>query len=631
MPRHRHRDAKPPHRRIEDYAAIGDGQTLALVGQDGSIDWLCWPRFDSGACFAALLGDENHGRWRLAPRVESRITRRYRPDTLILETTFETDEGAVVVTDFMPPRDRVPNLVRVVRCTRGRVDMCMRLTVRFDYGSIVPWVTQRRARSRHEVNELSAIAGPDRITLRTCVPMHGENHRTVSEFTLTEGESHSFVMTYTPSHLEPPAQIEIEDALEGTESYWQEWTRRCAFRGPWRDAVIRSLITLKSLIYHPTGGIVAAATTSLPEYPGGARNWDYRYCWLRDATFTLLALSNAGYVEEAGRWRDWLERALAGSPEQAQIMYGVAGERRLTEWEVDWLPGFESSRPVRVGNAAALQTQIDVYGEVADALHQARLGGLKLTANAWAVQQTLTEHVEKIWQQEDEGIWEVRGPKRHFTHSKVMAWVALDRAIASAEKFSLDAPLDRWREVRQRIHDDVCARGFNRKLNSFTQAYDSKDLDANLLLIPLVGFLPASDPRVRGTVESVGQQLSVEGLIRRYDADAVDDGLPGAQGTFLACSFWYVDNLVLLGRREEAVEMFERLLALRNDVGLLSEEYDPRSRRQLGNFPQAFSHVALVSSAYNLERTETAKPAKQRATRTPESRESANDARTESA
>jgi GH15 family glucan-1,4-alpha-glucosidase len=631
MPQHRHRDAKPPHRRIEDYAAIGDGQTLALVGQDGSIDWLCWPRFDSGACFAALLGDENHGRWRLAPLVESRITRRYRPDTLILETTFETDEGAVVVTDFMPPRDRVPNLVRVVRCTRGRVDMCMRLTVRFDYGSIVPWVTQRRARSRHEVNELSAIAGPDRITLRTCVPMHGENHRTVSEFTLTEGESHSFVMTYTPSHLEPPAQIEIEDALEGTESYWQEWTRRCAFRGPWRDAVIRSLITLKSLIYHPTGGIVAAATTSLPEYPGGARNWDYRYCWLRDATFTLLALSNAGYVEEAGRWRDWLERALAGSPEQAQIMYGVAGERRLTEWEVDWLPGFESSRPVRVGNAAALQTQIDVYGEVADALHQARLGGLKLTANAWAVQQTLTEHVEKIWQQEDEGIWEVRGPKRHFTHSKVMAWVALDRAIASAEKFSLDAPLDRWREVRQRIHDDVCARGFNRKLNSFTQAYDSKDLDANLLLIPLVGFLPASDPRVRGTVESVGQQLSVEGLIRRYDADAVDDGLPGAQGTFLACSFWYVDNLVLLGRREEAVEMFERLLALRNDVGLLSEEYDPRSRRQLGNFPQAFSHVALVSSAYNLERTETAKPAKQRATRTPESRESANDARTESA
>jgi len=404
------------------------------------------------------------------------------------------------------------------------------------------------------------------VTLHTCVPMHGENNRTVSEFTLAEGESHSFVMTYTPSHVELPSRIGIAEALEGTESYWHEWSRRCQFHGPWRDA-----------------------------------------------TFTLLALMDGGYVEEAGCWRDWLERALAGSPEQAQIMYGVAGERRLTEWEVAWLPGFEGSKPVRIGNAAALQTQIDIYGEVADALHQARLAGLELTANAWAVQRALTGHVEKTWQQEDEGIWEVRGPRRHFTHSKVMAWVALDRAIASAEEFSLDAPLDRWREVRQRIHDDVCTRGFDHALNSFTQSYGSKALDANLLLIPLVGFLPATDPRMRGTVEAIGNHLQVDGLIRRYDTADADDGLHGEEGAFLACSFWYVDNLALLGRREEAVEMFERLLALRNDVGLLAEEYDPRTRRQLGNVPQAFSHVALVSSAYNLEHAETAKPARQRA------------------
>jgi GH15 family glucan-1,4-alpha-glucosidase len=620
MPIQRQHRATPPGRRIEDYAVIGDGHSLALIGRDGSIDWLCLPRFDSGACFAALLGDESHGRWQLVPRDQSRVRRRYRPDTLILETTFETAGGEVVLTDFMPPRDRAPDVVRIVRCTRGRVDMRMHLTVRFDYGSIIPWVTQRRARSRHQLNELSAVAGPDRVTLRTCVPMRGENHSTLSEFTLTEGESHSFVLTYTPSHVGPPANMDLEEALEGTERFWREWSSRCRFSGPWREAVIRSLITLKSLIYHPTGGIVAAATTSLPESPGGSRNWDYRYCWLRDATFTLLALMDAGYVEEAGRWRDWLERALAGSPEQAQIMYGVAGERRLTEWEVEWLPGFEGSRPVRVGNAAALQTQIDVYGEVADALHQARLGGLKLTADAWAVQRTLTEHVEKIWRQDDEGIWEVRGPRRQFTHSKVMAWVAIDRAIASAEEFALEAPLDRWREVRRRIHEDVCTNGFNRKLNSFTQSYESKDLDANLLLIPLVGFLPATDPRVRGTVEAIGEQLQVEGLIRRYRGELVDDGLRGEEGAFLACSFWYVDNLALLGRREEAVEMFERLLGLRNDVGLLAEEYDPRMQRQLGNFPQAFSHVALVSSAYNLEHTETTKPARQRAARTQRSR-----------
>jgi GH15 family glucan-1,4-alpha-glucosidase len=601
-------------RRIEDYAAIGDGETMALVARDGSIDWLCWPRFDSAACFAALLGTEEHGRWLIAPRQAARVTRRYRQDTLILETTFENDAGAVMITDFMPPRGAHSDLVRIVRGVRGRVDLRMDLTVRFDYGSNMPWVTQKRSTRAGGSNVLTAIAGPDRVTLRTPVTMHGSDHHTVGEFTVAEGESIPFVLTYSQSHLEQPRPMDAAAALADSEKFWLEWSARCEYKGRWREAVHRSLITLKALIYRPTGGIVAAATTSLPELPGGERNWDYRFCWLRDATFTLLALMDAGYMDEAGRWRDWLARALAGSPSQAQILYGIAGERRVTEWEVDWLPGFENSRPVRIGNAAALQKQLDIYGELADAMQHARLGGLAPGEASWAVQRELTEHVCKIWHDEDEGIWEVRGPSRHFTHSKVMAWVALDRAIEAAEKFRLEAPLDRWREVRTRIHADVCQNGFNAKRGAFTQAYGSTALDASLLMIALVGFLPPSDPRVRGTVEAIGRELMADGFIRRYIPEQADDGVAGSEGAFLACSFWYVDNLALLGRRDEAIEMFERLLTCRNDVGLLAEEWDPRAKRQLGNFPQAFSHVALVSSALNLDRGEPAKPAEQRAT-----------------
>ncbi len=600
-------------RRIEDYAAIGDGETMALVERGGSIDWLCWPRFDSSACFAALLGNVDNGRWLLAPQQPSKVSRRYRGDTLILESTFENDEGAVQLVDFMPPRGEASDVVRIVRGLRGRVAMHMDLTIRFDYGSLLPWVTQQRASQAGELNELTAIAGPDRVVLRTPATLCGQDNHTVADFSVAEGESIAFVLTYSRSHLAMPKAIDTPKALEETESFWRDWAGRCKYDGPWRDAVMRSLITLKALIYEPTGGIVAAATTSLPEMPGGARNWDYRFCWLRDATFTLLALMDAGYMDEAGRWRDWLVRALAGAPAQAQIMYGLAGERRLTEWEVDWLPGFENSKPVRIGNAASLQRQLDVYGELADAMQHARLGGLSTADASWAVQRVLTEHVEKIWQEPDEGIWEVRGPRRHFTHSKVMAWVALDRAIAAVEKFQLDGPVDHWREVRQRIHDDVCTRGFNMKLGSFTQSYDSKLLDASLLMIPLVGFLPPNDARVRGTVDAIGRHLMVDGFVRRYDTARTDDGLKGTEGAFLACSFWYADNLALLGRRDEAREIFERLLKCRNDVGLLAEEYDPGAARQLGNFPQAFSHVALVSSAYNLSRAEPAKPAEQRA------------------
>ena len=600
-------------RRIEDYAVIGDGGTAALVGRDGSIDWLCWPRFDSPACFAALLGTRDHGHWSIAPVAAGHSTRRYRPDTLILETTFSNDAGEVTLTDFMPRRGEASEVVRIVRGVRGRMTLHLELVIRFDYGSILPWVTQQRAGKSGDCSELSAIAGPERLTLRTRAPLRGEKNRTFSEFTVEAGETLSFVLTWSRSHLPPPPPLDVGHALESTENFWKEWSGRCSFEGPWRDAVVRSLITLKSLIYQPTGGIVAAATTSLPERLGGERNWDYRYCWLRDATFTLLALMDAGYIEEAGRWRDWLVRALAGAPAQAQIMYGLAGERRLTEWEVSWLPGFAKSAPVRIGNAAYLQTQLDIYGEIADALYQARLGGLAPAEAAWAVQRTLTQHVEKIWRDVDEGIWEVRGPRRHFTHSKVMTWVAVDRAIKSAEKFGLEGPVERWRALRQRIHDDVCAHGFDRKLNSFTQSYGSKSLDASLLLIALVGFLPAQDPRVRGTVDAIGKQLMSDGFILRYHPQQTDDGLPGHEGAFLACSFWYADNLALLGRRDEAVEMFERLLACRNDVGLMAEEFDPRGRHQLGNFPQAFSHVALISSAYNLERAEPVKPAVQRA------------------
>ena len=596
--------------RIEDYAIIGDGETAALVGRNGSIDWLCWPRFDSPACFAALLGTPEHGRWLMAPAGSSASRRQYRADTVILETTFETPEGTAVVIDFMPPRGSASDVVRVVRGITGRVAFRTELVIRFDYGSIIPWVSQ----APDKTSELHAVAGPDKLTLHTSIALRGEGGSTVGEFSVAAGEEVQFVLTYSASHLPTPRRIDARAALADTEKFWKKWSGKCEFEGRWRDAVLRSLMTLKSLIYAPTGGIVAAVTTSLPEHLGGTRNWDYRFCWLRDATFTLLALLDAGYVTEAERWRDWLVRALAGAPSQAQIMYGVAGERRLTEWEADWLPGYEGSRPVRIGNAAAAQRQLDVYGEVADALHHARQAGLAPVEAAWAVQAELTAHVADTWTEPDEGIWEVRGPRQHFTHSKVMAWVAIDRAIKAVEKHELPADLAHWRNVRQRIHDDVCARGFNAERKCFVQAYGSSLLDASLLMMPLVGFLPAQDPRIRGTVEAIGRELMIDGLVHRYHTGATEDGLPPGEGAFLACSFWYVDNLVLLERRDEARELFEHLLGLRNDVGLLAEEYDPRSRRQLGNFPQAFSHVALISSAYNLAEREPVKPARQRST-----------------
>jgi GH15 family glucan-1,4-alpha-glucosidase len=598
-----------PAPRIEDYALLGDGETAALVSREGSVDWLCCPRFDSGACFAALLGTERNGRWLIAPKAAAaRTTRRYRDGTLVLETDFETADGAVTIVDFMPMRTAVPDLVRIVRGRTGRVVMRTELIIRFDYGSIVPWVTQ----PHREPTELRAVAGPDMLTLRTPVAVHGEDETTAGEFTVAAGEEVPFVLTYSASHLPAPEIVDPFAALAATEDFWRNWSGRCAYGGEWREAVVRSLITLKALIYQPTGGIVAAPTTSLPEHLGGARNWDYRYCWLRDATFTLLALMDAGYFDEASAWREWLLRALAGRPAQAQIMYGVAGERRLAEWEAKWLPGYGESRPVRIGNAAYDQLQLDVYGEVADALHHARKGGLAPNEAGWALQRALTCRVEEVWSEKDEGIWEVRGPRQHFTHSKVMAWVALDRAIKATGAHDLEAPLARWRELRGRIHAEVCEHGFDRRLGSFVQAYGSQHLDASLLLMPLVGFLPPNDPRVRGTVEAIGRDLMVDGLVLRYRTELTDDGLPPGEGAFLACTFWYVDNLALAGRREEALEIFERLLALRNDVGLLAEEYDPNARRQLGNFPQAFSHIALVDSAYNLSPRETAKPATQR-------------------
>lgn len=598
--------------RIEDYAIIGDGETAALVSRSGSIDWLCWPRFDSPACFAALLGTAEHGRWLMAPVGASSSRRRYRPDTLILETTFETPTGTAMVVDFMPPKDSVSGIVRTVRGISGTVGFRCELRVRFDYGSIIPWVSQ----ARDVRSELHAVAGPDKLTLRTSIALHGEGLSTVGDFSVVEGEEVHFVLTHSASHLPVPPAIDVADSLADTEKFWKTWSRKCQFEGPWREAVIRSLMTLKALIYSPTGGIVAAATTSLPEHIGGTRNWDYRYCWLRDATFTLLALLDAGYVTEAERWRDWLVRALAGAPAQAQIMYGLGGERRLPEWAVDWLPGYEGSRPVRIGNAAADQHQLDVYGEVADALHHARIAGLAPAEAAWAVQSELTHHVSRIWTEPDEGIWEVRGRPQHFTHSKVMAWVAMDRAIKAAEKYGLPAALDDWRDVRQCIHDDVCARGFDSRRGSFVQAYGSSELDASLLMIPLVGFLPADDPRIRATIEAIGRELTIGGLVHRYRTTTTDDGLPPGEGAFLACSFWYVDNLALLGRREEAKELFEHLLSLRNDVGLLAEEYDPHAKRQVGNFPQAFSHVALIASAYNLAESEPVKPSHQRSAST---------------
>ena len=591
--------------RLEDYALIGDCETAALVSRTGSIDWLCWPRFDSGACFAALLGTAEHGRWLIGPvEPQVRVTRSYRDRTLILETRVETDGAAVTVLDFMPPRGRNSDVVRIVRGDRGRMRMHTELVLRFDYGRTIPWV------SRLADGTFRAIAGPDLVTLHTPVPLRGKDLTTVGEFDVAEGTAVSFVLTHGPSHLPPPRAVDPVRALERTEAFWTAWTSRCQSDGEWSDAVIRSLITLKALTYAPTGGLVAAPTTSLPEQLGGSRNWDYRFCWLRDATLTLLALMNAGYYDEARAWRDWLLRAAAGAPAQLQIMYGLAGERRLTEWEVPWLPGYEDSRPVRIGNAAHGQLQLDVFGEVMDALHQGRRGGLDSRAEDWAFQRAILEHLTTLWTQPDEGIWEVRGRRRHFTFSKVMAWVAFDRGIRAVEKYGLEAPVNAWRDTRRAIHQDVCANGYNSGLGSFVQSYGSTELDASLLLLPTVGFLPPSDARVLGTIEAVERRLFVDGFLLRYDTATSDDGLPSGEGAFLACSFWLADAYVMAGRLDDARRLFERLLELRSDLGLLAEEYDTGAHRLVGNYPQAFSHIALVNTAHNLARA--SKPAEQR-------------------
>jgi GH15 family glucan-1,4-alpha-glucosidase len=591
---------------IEDYALIGDTRTAALVGRDGSIDWMCVPRFDSAACFAALLGDPRHGRWQIAPSVEvRRVERRYRPGTLVLETDFETASGSVRVTDGMPLPDGRTEVARVVEGLDGRVAMTMELVIRFDYGRVVPWV-------RHVGDGISAVAGPDALLLRSSVPTRGEDMTTRAEFEVAAGERVPFLLSWHPSAERPPGPLDAWRALADTERWWIDWSERCTAGGRWRELVERSLITLKALTYGPTGGIVAAPTTSLPERLGGVRNWDYRYCWLRDATLTLLALIDVGYLNEAASWRDWLLRSVAGWPSDMQIMYGPSGERRLTELELDWLPGYEGAAPVRIGNAAAQQFQLDVYGEVMDALLQAREAGLEPDANAWNLQVALLRFVEEAWREPDEGIWEVRGPKRHFVHSKVMAWVAVDRGITTVERFGLEGPVERWRRLRDEIHAEVCTRGFDAERQTFTQSYGSRALDASLLLIPVVGFLDADDPRVAGTVDAIERELSRDGFILRYPTDKSDDGLPPGEGAFLPCTFWLVDALALLGRREEAETLFERLLALVNDVGLLSEEYDPSARRLVGNFPQAFSHIGLVNSALLLS-CEPEAPAQERA------------------
>ena len=576
---------------IEDYALIGDCHTAALVGRDGSIDWLCFPRFDSSACFAALLGEPRHGRWLIAPVADvCSVRRRYQNDTLILETEFATSQGTVRIIDFMPFSDERWDLVRIVEGVEGRVDMRMELIIRFDYGSIVPWV-------RHQGEVLLATAGPDTLELRTTVPVHGENMKTVSEFPVSKGQRTAFTLNYRPSHTEIQPAIDPETRLSETGDGWREWAARCTYQGRWRDAVVRSLITLKALIYVPTGGIVAAPTTSLPEQPGGVRNWDYRYCWLRDATFTLNALLLAGYHEEAVAWREWLLRAAAGSPADLQTLYGVAGERRLDEYEVSWLPGYCGASPVRTGNSASKQFQLDIYGEIMDTLHLARAADLAPEPAAWDIQVALLNFLEANWQQPDEGIWEVRGPRRQFTHSKVMAWVAFDRAVKDIESFGLNGPLEHWQKIRDAIHEQVCKQGYDAHANTFVQSYGSTYLDASLLLIPQVGFLPADDPRMLGTLQAIKRNLLVDGLVQRYSTATQVDGMPRGEGTFLPCSFWLADALVLSGRRNEAEALFERLLALSNDLGLLSEEFHTGIGRMLGNFPQALTHMALINTA----------------------------------
>ncbi|MGY1840610.1 MULTISPECIES: glycoside hydrolase family 15 protein [unclassified Modestobacter] len=582
--------------RIEDYGLIGDLQTAALVGKDGSIDWLCLPSFDSAACFAALLGDERNGRWQLAPASGGTCTRRrYRGDSLVLETEWETPTGTVRVVDFMPPRGESPDVVRIVEGVSGRVPMRLDLVLRFDYGHLVPWV-------RSVAGCLVAVAGPDAVSLTTPVALHGQDHTTSAEFEVAAGERVPFVLTHHASHLPPPEPVDAEEALTSTEEFWAEWIGQCTYDGEWGPAVRRSLITLKALTYRPTGGIVAAATTSLPEELGGSRNWDYRYCWLRDAAFTLQALLGTGYLEEARAWREWLLRAVAGDPADLRIMYALDGSRRIPEYELPWLPGYEGSAPVRVGNAAAGQFQLDVWGELLDGLHLARESGLSPTADAWAVQKELLAFLEGVWDTPDSSLWEVRGEPRHFVHSKVLAWAGVNGAIEAVERHGLDGPVDRWRELRQRIHDDVCARGYDPERRTFTQFYGSEGLDAALLLIPQVGFLPWDDERVVGTVEAVQRELTSDGFLLRYHthADGRVDGLPGDEAPFLLCSFWLADALNGIGRTTEARELFERLLGLGNDLGLMSEEYDPRTGRHLGNTPQAFSHVGLVNTARHL-------------------------------
>lgn len=584
-------------RSIGDYAMIGDCETAALVAPDGSIDWLCWPRFDSGACFAALLGTPDHGRWRIAPEGETnRTTRRYRGDTLVLETVFETPDGQASLIDFMPVRRErsVSDLVRIVVGRRGSVRMRMDLALRFDYGRIIPWVSRLRDGS------LRAVAGPHAVILATPVETRGHGLTTVAEFTVEAGQRVPFALTYGASHLPPPPVANAGQALAETEEFWSDWSGRTRYEGPWKEAVTRSLITVKALTHRPTGGVVAAPTTSLPEEPGGPRNWDYRYCWLRDATFTLLSLINAGHRREAEAWCDWLLRAVAGAASQVQPLYGVGGEHRNDEFELPWLPGFADSQPVRVGNAAYTQLQLDVFGNVMDALNQARAFGLNLHEAASGLQRELLKHLEQVWREPDEGIWEVRGGRRCFVHSRLMCWVAFDRGVASAERFGLAGPVDRWRRIRDEIRAEILEKGFDAERGAFVQAYGSKTLDAAALLIPILGFLPPDDPRVLSTTRAIERELSVDGLLMRYDTSRTEDGLPPGEGAFLACSFWLADNLALQGRREEAKTLFERLLALRNDVGLLSEQYHPGRRTLVGNFPQAFSHFALIDTAFNL-------------------------------
>ncbi len=582
-----------PHAKIEDYGFLSDTQTGALVSREGCVDWLCLPRFDSPACFASLIGQKENGRWLFSPEDKiDKLKRRYRGDTLILETEIETASGAVRLIDFMPPRGTNPDIIRIVEGVRGEVKMRMELIIRYEYGSVIPWV-----RKAHD--GLEAIAGPDGLILRTPIETRGEDLTTVAEFIVKEGERTPFVLTWFESHKEPPRPVNAEHALRDTEEFWNDWAGKCPYSGPWKEAVVRSLLTLKGLTYAPTGGLVAAATTSLPEEIGGVRNWDYRYCWLRDATFTLITLLRVGYRDEAKSWREWLLRAIAGSAAQMQIMYSVRGERRLDEQEIPWLSGYENSKPVRIGNAASNQFQLDVFGEVLFAMHESHVAGLETSEADWRLQVELMRFLESNWDKPDEGIWEVRGGRKQFTHSKMMAWVAFDRAVKLAEDCDCAAGehVARWKKIRDQIHREVCERGYKIDKKAFTQFYGSDALDASLLMMPRVGFLPANDPRVRGTIEAIERELLQDGLVLRYRTENGVDGLPGGEGTFLPCSFWLANGLHAIGRTEEAKEMFERLLTLRNDLGLLSEEYDPVAKRQLGNFPQAFTHLALVNTA----------------------------------